>query len=106
MFIVQEQLHSTLGIIDLFIRTIRDTNRPVEKPVTDEQFKFISRDKMRNILDTYNNTVHSSSGLTRKQMMDHPELEDQYIQRWLDQQINQYAIKDFKLDIGNKVRYL
>ena len=85
-------------------------NRPVEKPVTDEstdeQFKFISRDKMSKILDSYNNTVHSSTGLTPKQMMDHPELEDQYIQRRLDQQYNQYAIKDFKLDIGTKVRYL
>ena len=110
LFIVQEQLHSTLGIIDRFIRTLRDMNRPVERPVTDEstdhQFTYISRDKMRKILDSYNNTVHSSTGLTPKQMMDHPELEDQYIQRRLDQQINQYAIKDFKLDIGTKVRYL
>ena len=68
LFIVQEQLHSTLGIIDRFIRTIRDMNKPVEKPVTDEsndeQFKCISRDKMRKILESYNNTVHSSTGLT------------------------------------------
>ena len=74
LFIVQEQLHSTLGINDRFIRTIRDTNRPVERPVTDEstdeQFKFISRDKMAKILESYNNTVHSSTGLTPKQMMD------------------------------------
>ena len=110
LFIVQEQLHSTLGIIDRFIRTLRDMNRPVEKPITDKstdrQFKYISRGKMRKILDSYNNTVHSSTGHTPKEMMDHPELEDQYIQRRLDQQINQYAIKDFKLDIGTKVRYL
>ena len=35
LFIVQEQLHSTLCISDRLIRTICDMNRPVEKPVTD-----------------------------------------------------------------------
>lgn len=61
---------------------------------------------MTKLLDSYNNSVHSSTGVTPKETRNHSELEDQYIQRRMDQQINQYGIKDFKLDVGTDVRYL
>ena len=108
VFIVQEQQHSTLGIIDRFIRTLRDMNTAQEhnEDNTDKQFTYISPDKMNKLLDSYNNTIHSSIKMTPKEMMDKPELEDKYIKQCLAQQNQQYGIKDFKLHVGDYVRYI
>lgn len=66
VFIVQEQLHSTLGIIDRAIRTLRDMNTPQEKPLnadsSDKQFKYISTDKMKCLLESYNNDSKRNDG--------------------------------------------
>ena len=110
VYIVQEQLHSTLGIIDRFIRTLRDMNTPQERPITDDstddQFKYISIDKMKQLLNSYNNTYHSSIKMTPKQMMDNPKLEDEYIYKCLEHVDNQSRIRNMKLKIGDYVRYL
>ena len=109
LFIVTEKNHSTLGIIDRFIRTLRDMNRPGEddgKQSTDKEFTYISPYKMNELLWSYNNTIHSSTGMTPKEMNDDPQKEVQYIQKCLNKELNQYAVKDFKLQIGDKVRYL
>ena len=109
VFIVQEQNHSTLGIIDRFIRTLRDMNTAQMKnneQNTDKQFSFISPDKMKKLLKSYNNTVHSSTKLTPVEMMNNPELEDKYIKQCLERQNQQYGIKDFRLKVGDYVRFI
>ena len=110
VFIVQERSHSTLGIIDRFIRTIRDMNtaqmRPINEQNTDKQFSYISPDKMQKILSSYNSTVHSSTKITPEEMLNNPQLEDEYIKKCLERQNQQYGIKDFKLNIGDYVRYI
>ena len=110
VFIVQEQLHSTLGIIDRFIRTLRDMNTPQEKPLnadsSDKQFTFITPQKMKRLLESYNNTVHSATKMTPKEMMDNPELEEDYIIKCVENLDRQSRIKDFKLKIGDYVRFL
>ena len=110
VYIVQEQLHSTLGIIDRFIRTLRDMNTPQEKPTTDdstdEQFKYISIDKMKQLLNSYNNTYHSSIKMTPKQMMNDSKLEDEYIYKCLEHVDKQSRIRNMKLKVGDYVRYL
>ena len=61
LFVVQERNHSTLGIIDRFIRTLRDMNTPQEEPLTaqsmDEEFKYISPTKMNEMGTTIPFTV-------------------------------------------------
>ena len=110
LYIVSEQQHSTLGIIDRFIRTLRDMNTPQEKPLksqsTDTEYTFISQDKMKDLLASYNTTVHSSTGYSPKEMMEKPELEDQYISKCLEHEYKQRGIRDFKLKKGMLVRYL
>ena len=53
LYIVSEQQHSTLGIIDRFIRTLRDMNTPQEKPLksqsSDKEFTYISQEKMKDL---------------------------------------------------------
>ena len=60
---VPEQNHSTLAIIDRFIRTLRDMNRPVDgenKQSNDEEFKTFDVNKMNKLIESYNNTFHST----------------------------------------------
>ena len=110
LYIVSEQQHSTLGIIDRFTRTLRDMNTPQEKPLksqsSDKEFTWISQEKMKALLSSYNTTKHSSTGYTPKEMMEKPELEDAYISKCLEHEYKQRGIKDFKLHKGMLVRYL
>ena len=110
LYIITEKQHSSLGIIDRFIRTLRDMNTPQEKPVreqsTDKQFTYISPAKMNKLLASYNNTVHSATNRTPKEMQDNPRLEDEYIEECLINSTRQLAIKDFKLKENELVRYI
>ena len=110
LFIITEKQHSSLGIIDRFIRTLRDMNTPQEKPIreqsTDKQFTYISEAKMKKLLYAYNNTVHSATKHTPQEMMDNPRLEEEYIENCLKHNTQQQAIKDFKLKENDLVRYI
>lgn len=109
LFIVTEQQHSTLGIIDRFMRTLRDMNTPQDgsgKHSSDKEFQYISEEKMKELLDSYNNTIHSATGHTPKEMMDNPKLEEKYIEKCLVRNTQQLGISDFKLKAGDLVRYL
>ena len=110
LFIVTERNHSTLGIIDRFIRTLRDMNTPQERPITDQshhrQFSYISPSKMRKLLNSYNNTIHASTGHTPREMMDNPALEDAYIDECIAHSTIQMTNKNFKLKEGDLVRYI
>ena len=55
--------HSTLGIIDRFIRTLRDMNTPTESSKSqshDEKYRTFTVEKMNELIDIYNNTYHSA----------------------------------------------
>ena len=108
LFIIQEQNHSALGIIDRFIRTLRDMNRPKEigkNDSSDKEFTFISKQKMKDFINKYNNTVHSTTKHTPKEMMDNPQLEKEWIEKCLTRKEEQELIKDFKLKEGDLVRF-
>ena len=85
-------------------------NTPQERPITDQshhrQFSYISPSKMRKLLNSYNNTVHTSTGHTPQEMMDNPALEDAYIDECIAHSTTQMANKNFKLKEGDLVRYI
>ena len=66
LYIITEKQHSSLGIIDRFIRTLRDMNTPQEKPVreqsTDKQFTYISPDENKRM----GNTLGTNRGVIEK----------------------------------------
>ena len=106
---VPDSNHSTLGIIDRFIRTLRDMNRPVDgekKQSGDEEFKTIDANKMINLVYTYNNTIHSAIGCTPKEMFDDKEKEKEYIFKCMKKNEKQKKIEDFELKDGDFVRYV
>ena len=107
---VPERNHSSLSLIDRFIRTLRDMNRPVDgeinKQSTDEEFKSFSIEKMNELIDVYNNTYHSAIKCTPKEMFDNEELEKEYIFNCMDKHEKQKRIEDFELKENEFVRYV
>ena len=107
---VPERNHSSLSLIDRFIRTLRDMNRVVDgeinKQSIDEEFKSFSVEKMNELIDVYNNTYHSAIKCTPKEMFDNEELEKEYIFNCMDKHEKQKRIEDFELKENEYVRYV
>ena len=107
---VPERNHSSLSLIDRFIRTLRDMNRVVDgeinKQSIDEEFKSFSVEKMEELIDVYNNTYHSAIKCTPKEMFDNEELEKEYIFNCMDKHEKQKRIEDFELKENEFVRYV
>ena len=106
---VPEKNHSTLAIIDRFIRTLRDMNRPSDndkKQSTDDEFKYFSRGKMKKLVDIYNNSFHSAIKCSPKEMFNDKEKEKEYIFKCMKKRENQRRIQSFELKNGERVRYV
>ena len=107
--LITEKNHSALGTIDRFIRTLRDMHIPNEK--TDNQshedkYKTFSEKRMAKLIEIYNNSYHTRLGCTPKQMFDDPKKEKDYIFMHLEKREKQEQMKDFKLKVGDFVRYI
>ena len=107
--IVLDKAHSTLGLIDRFIRTLRDLNQPPTKTSSGTQYDAdhinFSAAKMKILINRYNNSPHRTIGCSPKEMYDHPELEKKWIQRKLKLQHIQDQIEDFVIPKDSFVRY-
>jgi hypothetical protein len=69
-YIVTESQHQTLGLIDRFIRTLRDYC---------QKNKALNHYKILTFINKYNNSIHSSISTTPKQMQNNKNLEVEYI---------------------------
>ena len=106
--IIPDKAHSTLGIMDRFIRTLRDMNQPANRSQEqqyDKEFIVFTPEKMKMLIDSYNNTYHTTIKCSPKEMYDNPNLEQEYIMKCLKQRAIQDNIKDFNLEPGTYVRY-
>ena len=88
----EDENHKVLGIINRFIRTIRDLNGP----------GIIAPEKMKELLDLYNNSVHSSTGIEPNEIM--KEQERKYIEQKRIETHNRTRAYDFKP--GDRVRVI
>ena len=106
--IIPDGAHSTLGIVDRFIRTLRDMNQPLNKTQGqqyDDEFIEFSPDKMNRLINAYNNTYHNSIKCSPKEMYNDESLEKKYIAKCIKKRALQDTIKDFNLPEGIYVRY-
>ena len=106
---ITDQNHSALGIIDRFIRTLRDmhgTQSLRRDAPNGNRSKCISSKQMQKYLHSYNNSIHSSIGCTPKEMLDDLDLEEKYILENIDKREKQRSMKGFELDEGEHVKYL
>ena len=109
LHIITEQNHSSLGIIDRMIRTLRDMNIPTMKGIRQshsDKYKAFSEQRMNKLLDVYNNTYHSRIGCTPYEMFNNPSLEKEYIFDQEDKREQQTSIPDMVLHKGDYVRYI
>lgn len=109
MHIITDQNHSALGIIDRFIRTLRDMNIPTQKgdlQSHDEKYRSFTNKRMEKLLRIYNTTYHSLIKCSPKEMFDDPSLEKNYIIDQLTKRDQQESIKDLHLNEGSYVRYI
>ena len=81
-YIVTDNNHTSLAIIDSFIRHLRDRNITNEKSKRESyhsKYRNFSVKRMHQLLRTYNETVHSATGYKPIDMERDPKLERQYI---------------------------
>ena len=107
--IVLDQIHSTLGIIDRFIRTLRDMNTPTTKSKRqshDDKYKSFTEKRMAKLINIYNSTEHSSIKMTPGEMKNNVMYEMEYVDRMVSKQEEQQRIKDFIIKDKSIVRII
>ena len=94
---VPDKNHSTLALIDRFIRTIRDMkadNRPIDV------------NTMNTLVNEYNNTYHQAIECKPIDMYNNKALEKEYILKMQAKRDKQRQLNDFIIPIGAYVRYM
>ena len=105
--IIQDKNHSSLGVIDRVIRTLRDMNIPkhYNEQSSDPQFHTFSVQKMNRLKNEYNNKYNSNIRATPNDMQQDINKEIEFITRIQKHSDSQHHIKDFKLPINSYVRF-
>ena len=101
--------HTVLSVVDRFIRTLRDMNRPgvlEDKQSHEKEFRDFSTEKMTEFVRLYNNTIHNGTGHTPNEMEADRALEEKYIIKKLYELERRKKIKDFNLEVGTYVRFI
>jgi hypothetical protein len=96
-YVITEQQHQSLGIIDRFIRIMRDYLKKNEPA---------NNSKIKGFVNNYNFTIHKETGVSSIQMQSDKQLEVNYIIDKLKEQANIENQTGYKLDIGDKVRLI
>ena len=95
----EDENHNVLGIINRFMRTVRDLANKVQS-TKGEAHKVISAEEMKELVNTYNTTIHTSTNVPPNEMT--KELEKEYITKKRIETQNKTRAYDFKP--GDRVR--
>lgn len=77
-----------------------------EKQSHDKKYTTFTEKRMAKLLEIYNNSYHTRIMCTPQKMYNNPELEKEYIFQQEDLQEQQTKITDFKLKVGDFVRFI
>lgn len=103
-YIVLDDNHSSLSILDSFIRHLRDMNITNEKSKYQShhsKYRVFSEHRMNELLDIYNNTPHSATKMKPIDMENNIKAERQYIANCL---IHKIKKANFDIPEGHYVR--
>ena len=103
-FIVLDENHTTLSIIDSFIRHLRDRNITNEKSKYESyhsKYRNFSTKRMTQLIGIYNITPHSATGIKPIDMENNIQLERKYIAYCL---LKKSKKKTYNIPINNFVR--
>jgi hypothetical protein len=108
--IINNQRHSALGVIDRFIRTLRDMNgRPTvtgKRTSDDPRYRDFTDKRMQKLLKIYNDTVHRTTKHKPIDMENKRSLEISYIIERLYDRERRAKVTDAELKEGQFVRYI
>ncbi len=90
----EDNNHNILGIINRFIKTLRDLNKE----------RDFTNDSMNKCVNEYNNTIHSATGIAPNKFSNSDE--DQYISEMEELTDMIASQKSFSLKHGDKVRVI
>ena len=90
----EDNNHNKLGVINRFIRTIRDYNKN----------RDFTTEGMNKAINEYNNSIHSSTGIEPSKFTSKDE--EEYIKRMDELTDSITSNKDFILNKGDKVRVI
>jgi hypothetical protein len=106
---IDNERHSALGIIDRFIRTLRDMNVRTEKSgygSEAKKYRDFSTKRMNKLIGIYNTSLHKGIGMTPEEMENDSGAEKEYIIQKLYDTERRKKISDFDLKPGTWVRYM
>ena len=105
-YIVLDNNHTSLAIMDSFIRHLRDMNINNEKSKYQShhsKYRNFSVNRMNRLIDIYNNTVHSATNMKPKDMEADEKKEREYIAYC---SIKRSKMKDYSIPTGHYVRMI
>ena len=105
-YIVLDGNHTSMAVMDSFIRHLRDMNITTEKSKYQShhsKYRNFSDKRMKQLIDVYNNTVHSTIQMKPIEMENDLKKEKQYIAFCL---IRKMKSKNYDIPVGNFVRII
>ena len=105
--IINDKAHSSLGLINRFIRTLRDMNQPQNNNPGyqyDNIWANFSIDTMKELINVYNHMYHKSIGCAPVEMYNDETKEREYIKQRQRFKTIQKNIEDFNIPRQSFVR--
>jgi hypothetical protein len=112
---IVDQNHTSLSVVDRFIRTLRDMNTPVEKSKRtslNRKYRDFTVKRMNKLVAIYNETRHKATGHKPSEMQADSEdpkkakMEKAYIIKKIYESERRHKLKDYNLEQDTYVKYI
>jgi hypothetical protein len=112
---IRDQNHTSLSVVDRFIRTLRDMNTPVEKSKRtslNRKYRDFTVKRMNKLVAIYNDTTHRTTGHKPSVMQadsNNPkraELEKAFIIKKIYESERRHKLSDYNLERDTYVKYI
>jgi hypothetical protein len=106
---IRDQNHTSLSVVDRFIRTLRDMNTPTEKTKRTSQnkkYRDFTAKRMQKLINIYNRTKNQATGQRPKDMERNEDLEKAHIIKKLYESERRHKLKDYHLQQDFYVKYI
>jgi hypothetical protein len=111
--LIESERHSALGVVDRFIRELRDMNAKSGKEATNQKadhdarkYRDFTPNRMAKLINIHNTSFNTSIDMTPLEMETHPEKQKEYIIKKVCEANRRKKISDFELTPDTWVRFM
>jgi hypothetical protein len=115
--LIESERHSALGVVDRFIRELRDMNAKSSKEVRDKEdpnskshdsryYHDFTPWRMYKLIKIHNTSFNSAIGMTPEEMENDPDEQKKYIIKKVYEANRRKKISDYQLKVGSWVRFM